>query len=294
MDKDYTKEELSKKRIDELKQILRNRQLKISGNKPELIERILVNQQSTNLTYFNILPKDVNKQLLLTFSPEEVLKQCENFGICDEKFYKDYEKYWSLPDYINRPKRNIRVFTTLFLLNEFGPIYGGDRGFESGYASNREIEYDPKNIEDPELGKLIQKYINNRIITNFNKTKFKYYQIKFPKEYIEKEVSTLIPYKRVTIYGSGGSIKPTEWYNEKGYWIGLPLLKTRKYIKIIRKFEEVLVDSDIKGSSLTIEDILFSTRALMHRGDRNIEGYRVVKEGKDDLFLSASIDNNST
>ena len=38
MEKDYTKQELENKKVAELKEILRNRNLRISGKKEELIE----------------------------------------------------------------------------------------------------------------------------------------------------------------------------------------------------------------------------------------------------------------
>lgn len=57
MEKNYTKEELKSKRLDELKNISRNLNLKVTGRKEELIERILENQ----VTYFDILPLDINR-----------------------------------------------------------------------------------------------------------------------------------------------------------------------------------------------------------------------------------------
>lgn len=66
MERDYTKEELQKKNVLELKNILKNKQLKSSGKKEDLIERILNDQpkfsEPANLkgnTYFDILPSDI-------------------------------------------------------------------------------------------------------------------------------------------------------------------------------------------------------------------------------------------
>lgn len=53
----YTKQELENKTIIVLRLILKNKNLKQSGRKDELIERILDNQKSSN--YFDILPKDI-------------------------------------------------------------------------------------------------------------------------------------------------------------------------------------------------------------------------------------------
>lgn len=70
MDKDYSKKDLERKKIPELKEILKKLNLKTSGNKDELIERILESQNvkttkpsSTNISrefnYMDILPGDV-------------------------------------------------------------------------------------------------------------------------------------------------------------------------------------------------------------------------------------------
>lgn len=53
---DYTKSDLEKKKMDELKSILKEKNLKITGNKPDLIDRILNSQR----TYLELLPKDLS------------------------------------------------------------------------------------------------------------------------------------------------------------------------------------------------------------------------------------------
>lgn len=66
----YDEKELQGKKISQLKQILKNKQLKISGNKDDLIKRILDNQPTTIRptqkdidSYFNLLPTDINKMI---------------------------------------------------------------------------------------------------------------------------------------------------------------------------------------------------------------------------------------
>lgn len=67
MDKPYTKEELQKKNVLELKDILRKYNLKLYGKKEEIIKRILDDQPQISKPtkkfegnyYFDILPKDI-------------------------------------------------------------------------------------------------------------------------------------------------------------------------------------------------------------------------------------------
>lgn len=55
----YTRRELEKLTIPSLKNILSNKNLKVSGKKEELINRILQPQ----ITYFDILPGDIKREL---------------------------------------------------------------------------------------------------------------------------------------------------------------------------------------------------------------------------------------
>lgn len=63
MERNYTRSELEIKKIPELKQILKNRELKATGKKEELIQRILDNQSQNIIpisqTYLDILPGDI-------------------------------------------------------------------------------------------------------------------------------------------------------------------------------------------------------------------------------------------
>ena len=98
MERNYTKQELGAKKIIDLKIILRNRGLKISGTKADLIDRILADQselsQSTSFPLLN-LPKDLQKESLLSLEYNEIVNLCktnkESYKICnDERFWKLY------------------------------------------------------------------------------------------------------------------------------------------------------------------------------------------------------------
>jgi hypothetical protein len=99
--------------------------------------------------------------------------------------------------------------------------------------------------------------------------------------------------------------KPYEWYNEPSKWwkgyleylkpFVLPYLNTCKYINIIDPFMKVSINKNDKGSPLTINDILFATRALMNDDCRSIDqGYKILKMSESTLVLVPEIDNWST
>lgn len=65
---EYTKQDLEKKKVTNLKDILKDLNLRLQGNKSELIDRILANQNllskpeiiSKDNTYFSLLPSDIS------------------------------------------------------------------------------------------------------------------------------------------------------------------------------------------------------------------------------------------
>jgi hypothetical protein len=98
MEKNYTREELEKSKVAELKQILKNRDLAASGKKNELVERILKEQssmrgkESPSLreegSYFSLLPSDITKIV----SKYQVENEPNNLIVREllEKFLDDY------------------------------------------------------------------------------------------------------------------------------------------------------------------------------------------------------------
>lgn len=122
-------------------------------------------------------------------------------------------------------------------------------------------------------------------------------------EYIQfcKQLShTILTYKHITIkLKYEWESKPTiAWYNElqKGKFKAplLPPLKTRNYIKVLDPFMVVTLDADKKGSDLTINDLLFATRALaidMFRWVGFESSYKILKNQGHILVLEANIDN---
>lgn len=97
-----------------------------------------------------------------------------------------------------------------------------------------------------------------------------------------------------------------DWYNEKSSWWKnakfqnrlLPFMSTRNYIKIVEKFMNVEIDSRIKGSPITLEDILFASRGLAMDDTRtvcNCDGkYKIISSDNDVLVLEPFIDNFSS
>jgi hypothetical protein len=93
------------------------------------------------------------------------------------------------------------------------------------------------------------------------------------------------------------------WFNKvdpakksliEGHCGYLPFLNTRKYIKIIDPFMKVEISSKKKGAPITIEDVLFASRALAMNGWRTIGTFKILKNDGVNLVLEPQTDNYST
>ena len=90
---------------------------------------------------------------------------------------------------------------------------------------------------------------------------------------------------------------PREWYNVPPTFLTgprLPYLNSRPYIKVDNPFMQVIISADIKNNKLTIDDILFATRALVADETRYINdgrGYRIIEDLDGTLVLEPSVDN---
>ena len=86
-----------------------------------------------------------------------------------------------------------------------------------------------------------------------------------------------------------------DWYNIKKYNRGgLPTLDTRPYIDVIDRYMKVHVSKEKKGSPITLNDILFASRALCADGTRVIDRYKILSDNNSTLILVPTIDNFST
>lgn len=90
--------------------------------------------------------------------------------------------------------------------------------------------------------------------------------------------------------------KPVPWYElpERTTANGsrmLGPLSTRKYINVTDYYEEVVISRKEKGHKITLDDILFASRALCVGPDRSSDKYTIIKDSKGVLTLLARIDN---
>jgi len=86
-----------------------------------------------------------------------------------------------------------------------------------------------------------------------------------------------------------------DWYNIKNYNRGgLLTLDTRPYIRVKTRYMEVDISKQKKGSPITLDDILFASRALCADDRRVIDKYKILSHNNSTLVLVPTIDNFST
>jgi hypothetical protein len=126
---------------------------------------------------------------------------------------------------------------------------------------------------------------------------------------IKHLTNMIIPFQTIVLKGSiefwmNNSIPETEWYNEEpSSWTEdeknrlLPFLNSRPYITVDNPYLEVTISAEKKGASLTLDDVLFATRALALEDTRyvaNNKGYILISGLNNVLILQPTMDNYST
>lgn len=74
----------------------------------------------------------------------------------------------------------------------------------------------------------------------------------------------------------------------------LPPLSSRSYIHVTDLFLEITINSEEKGSPITIDDVLFASRGLCWDDTRGINCFNVLSDNGSRLVLMPDIDNWST
>lgn len=164
----------------------------------------------------------------------------------------------------------------VFLLSILGTLYHSGDGFDNSLTT---IYKDEDNGE-------LSEFIENYAVDQDDE------EAHFNLEDIKLFACMIVPFKTVVLkyrldYWKN---KPTiEWYSD--------LFKTRPYIIVDDPFMQVTISSEKKGQGISIEDILFATRAMASDQWRCVadeRGYKIIFKSDNKLILEPSMDNHST
>lgn len=191
----------------------------------------------------------------------------------------------------------------MYTLNLLGPMYDTGIGLHEVVVDD---SYTAWEYDDLALlfALKMKKEDPNIIIDSYNVEQFEIHGL---GPHVENFAKTEVEFDQVVIMyqKDGWRGYPRKWYNNEKKnepitnrsFSKLPPLKTRKNIKVVKPFMKVVVSSQ-KGTKITVDDILFATRALALDGTRIIDGYDFLKmeiiNGKLTLFIEPNIDNFST
>lgn len=134
----------------------------------------------------------------------------------------------------------------IYLLNILAPLFNIKYGFDMVNYENFNDEtkkwiFENKILNHEDLNDM---YINRKISKNL-------YNIG----------QLVLPYQIISIIRKNPIYsKAAAWFNKKNDF--LPALKSMVYIKIDEPFTKVTIDNSIKKNNLTINDVLFASRAL--------------------------------
>jgi len=201
-------------------------------------------------------------------------------------------------------KRFIDQKATLEILNRLGPLYHTYFGFRPSvesddYAEHYSSEPDDINWYQDNCGNVQAKESGEALIHCFIDDMFQ-----LANNNVVSFTKVIIKYQEDTWY----SKEKSDWFNKPSDWWShlkkdsylrpyiLPYLKSRSYIKVVKPLMEVKISSRKKGAGITIDDILFATRALMKDDTRTIDdGYKVLSsDSSSTLVLEPIADNFST
>jgi len=219
----------------------------------------------------------------------------------------------------------VRVYPSLRLLNFLGPYYWGSDGFDFPIEENEGLIDDiddintynmmyeldliitlnlpndlPENINEQiaksniDSSKIFYDYLNSQNLEDLSELNAYTYELDTDKlkELASKEIlypKITIKYIKDTWYG-----KPKEWYKKYIRKNKLEPIQTRPYITVVNPFMEVKLEVKKKGKPLTLDDVLFASRALMIDSGRTVFKYFIISENVNELVLKPDIDNFST
>ncbi|HSW76991.1 MAG TPA: hypothetical protein VLG50_08085 [Candidatus Saccharimonadales bacterium] len=222
--------------------------------------------------------------------PEEIVGEIASYlpitksRAINKQYLKSYQQQWE------NLKKDFFI-----VLNTICPYYLSGRGF------NWEPEIF-KEKDDIDFDKVIQlgaKIFDSDTLKKIEKASdledYVEYLIKFDNKILHELAQITVPYSTIIIKYIEDTWyeKPKQWYNDKTK-TKLPLLKTKKYIKVDNPFMSVTISQSLKGSRINIEDILFASVALAVDKTRTVDKYDIISDVNGILTLEPDIDNYST
>jgi hypothetical protein len=243
-----------------------------------------------------ILPEDIINEIIYFTSSQSLIEAYnakfvslsykELISILSDKIGIDVRDYT-----LDGIKAIIKLDYIIFLLTTLGKMY------HTGFGFQWELEI----YKDEENGELC-KFIKDYAIKEEDEMAI------FNTDTVKRLAKMIIPFRTVVLkYPKNYWIEKcdTEWYNKESTWWKnckvtnklLPFLNSRSYIIVNDPYMQISISAEKKGSSLTVDDILFATRGLAYDDTRTVaddEGYRVLCITEDTLTLEPVMDNYST
>lgn len=210
---------------------------------------------------------------------------------------------------VTNKKSDSRYFLTfkdLSTLNMLGQTYHSAFGYDDGTILDRGEPYCWDTFSDMFYVDEEEKYI---VPTHLNliKRTCEEYTLRhktivlraFPKK-CDFDFAPLTKTNKVCFYSKSDVAKywyefPSETFTvrDKTHTL-LPALSSRPHIHVTDLFLEITINSEEKGSPITIDDVLFASRGLCWDSTRSIKCFNILSDNGSRLVLMPDIDNWST
>ena len=205
------------------------------------------------------------------------------------KYYHNILNNVTFLNYLGQPYDNIKAISfvdfinqyinyVIDILNKISHFYSLKHGFD--VYKNR-----PMLIFNHEMNQFLNFIIDTNTYNNMT-----YVDINVDKAILLSKL--IIPFDKIIIKHQGHKSKnKIKWYeqNKRG---GLPKLSSKNYIKVIEPYKEIEIDASLKNDYLTIEDILFASRAFYVSSHFHSIGYKqfTIIDIKNDVLTLSYVD----
>lgn len=262
---------------------------------------------------FTSLSNDELKCIIFNLDVENILrfgtvcKQLNTFHNCNYTIEILSLKLGMEPSSLHQLRLKYHQNAIIAILDRLAITYYCDRGFdtESFMNYNCNSEFILKACITDTLNNEGSAYVDHGCdiehLTDISNIKIGHnIKISFNYSHLEHQSQVKLKYKTVILRFEDDQywkeIPDYEWYNdpELKRHLLLPLMNTKPWIIIDEPFMQITLSSEIKGSSLILEDILFASRGLsndMYRSVGELDGYRVLDYDDNTLIIEPNIDN---
>lgn len=203
---------------------------------------------------------DIHELIKLYHTNQDIRRILNTRDALNQLYIKYNLKATSFDDFINLYK--VYVYE---LLNNLAALYHPLYGFRWNNELYYEYDEAVKALQNGE--KLYSKGILIISKDELNPSKFYLYLPNEDYKQLEQLATTIMPYNKIILINKRGVYGLTEPWYEESKVKEFPPLNTKPYIIVNEMYKKITIDAKLKKLPITIDDVLFASRALAGKYD---------------------------